>query len=174
MQKYFRRAKAACLCSYCCNLHVWFYDRVRLGRLEIATLRVDARAKEGKGEGEGKDYLSSAPSRAAQDSPYFLLSFGVSTRRFGEKKHSRARRKREKENTTWGRAWQSNGRKKSFAVEIGLQGVFTHVTSRIQICCNKRKRLHHKKRVHLPQDTNMATVLMLPTSVTWRTWRHLA
>ena len=49
---------------------------------------------------------------------------------------------------------------KSFAVEIGLQGVFTHVTSRFQICCNKRKRLHHKKRVHLPQDTNMATVLM--------------
>ena len=108
-----RRAKAACLCLYCCNLHVWFYDRVRLGRLEIATLGVDARAKEGKGEGEGKGYLSSAPSRAAQDSPYFLLSFGVSTRRFGEKKHSRARRKREKENTTWGRAWQSNGRKKA-------------------------------------------------------------
>ena len=49
---------------------------------------------------------------------------------------------------------------KSFAVEIGLQNVFTHVTSRFQICCNKRKRLHHKKRVHLPQDTNMATVLM--------------
>ena len=49
---------------------------------------------------------------------------------------------------------------KSFAVEIGLQSVFTHVTSRFQICCNKRKRSHHKKRVHLPQDTNMATVLM--------------
>ena len=47
-----------------------------------------------------------------QDSPYFLLSFGVSTRRFGEKKHSRARRKREKENTTWGQLGNRMGAKK--------------------------------------------------------------
>ena len=140
-----------------------------MGRLEIATLRVDARAKEGKGEGEGKDYLSSAPSRAAQDSPYFLLSFGVSTRRFGEKKTFARPKKTGKGKHYLGSSLAIEWAQKSFAVEIGLQGVFTHVTSRFQICCNKRKRLHHKKRVHLPQDTNMATVLMLPTSATWRT-----
>ena len=53
VQAYFRRTKAACLCSYCCNLHVSFYDRVRLGRLQKATLRVGARVKEGKRGGEG-------------------------------------------------------------------------------------------------------------------------
>ena len=29
------RAKAACLCSYCCCHHLRFYDRGRLGRVEI-------------------------------------------------------------------------------------------------------------------------------------------
>ena len=47
-------AKAACLCSYCCSHHLWFYDRGRLGRVEIATLGVGARAKEGKGGGGGE------------------------------------------------------------------------------------------------------------------------
>ena len=41
-----------------------------MGRVEIATLRVSARLKEGKGEEEG---------RKIPPSPYFLLSFGVST-----------------------------------------------------------------------------------------------
>ena len=47
MQAYFGRAKAACLCSYCCNRHLC-YDGGRLGRVKIVTLRVGARAKEGK------------------------------------------------------------------------------------------------------------------------------
>ena len=41
----FRWAKPACLCSYCCIHHHWFNDRGRLGIVEIATLRVGARAK---------------------------------------------------------------------------------------------------------------------------------
>ena len=89
--------------------------------------------------------------------PPLFWSFNTSLSR---EKHSRARRKREKESTTWGRAWQSNACKKALRSRFGLQSVFTHVTSRFQICCNKRKRLRHKKRVHLPQDTNMATVFM--------------
>ena len=51
MQAYFGRAKAACLCSYCCNLHLR-YDRGRLGRVKIVTLRVGVKAKEGNGVGE--------------------------------------------------------------------------------------------------------------------------
>ena len=53
MQAYFGRAKAACLCSYCCNRHLC-YDGGRLGRVKIVTLRVSARAKEGKREGGGE------------------------------------------------------------------------------------------------------------------------
>ena len=53
MQAYFGRAKAACLCSYCCNRHLC-YDGGRLGRVNIVTLRVGARAKEGKRGGEGE------------------------------------------------------------------------------------------------------------------------
>ena len=53
MQAYFERAKAACLCSYCCNRHLC-YDGGRLGRVKIVTLRVGARAKEGKGGGGGE------------------------------------------------------------------------------------------------------------------------
>ena len=53
MQVYFGRAKAACLCSYFCNRHLC-YDEGRLGGLKIVTLRVGARAKEGKGEGGGE------------------------------------------------------------------------------------------------------------------------
>ena len=47
MQAYFGRAKAACLCSYCCNRYLC-YDGGRLGRVKIVILRVGARAKEGK------------------------------------------------------------------------------------------------------------------------------
>ena len=36
MQAYFGRAKAACLCSYCCNRHLC-YDGGRLGRVKIVT-----------------------------------------------------------------------------------------------------------------------------------------
>ena len=38
MQAYFGWAKA-CSCSYCCSRHFWFYDRGRLGRVEILTLK---------------------------------------------------------------------------------------------------------------------------------------
>ena len=47
MQAYFGWAKP-CSCSYCCSRHLWFYDSGRLGRVEIVTLTVGARAKEGK------------------------------------------------------------------------------------------------------------------------------
>ena len=53
MRAYFGRAKAACLCSYCCNRHLC-YDGGRLGRVKIVTLRVGARAKEGKRGGGGE------------------------------------------------------------------------------------------------------------------------
>ena len=49
----FGRAKAACLCSYCCNRHLC-YDGGGLRRVKIVTLKVG-------------------------DSPYFLPSFRVST-----------------------------------------------------------------------------------------------
>ena len=39
--------------SYCCNRHLC-YDGGRLGRVKIVTLRVGARAKEGKGGGGGE------------------------------------------------------------------------------------------------------------------------
>ena len=52
MRAYFGRAKAACLCSYCCNRHLC-YDG-GLGRLKIVILRVGARAKEGKRGGRGE------------------------------------------------------------------------------------------------------------------------
>ena len=69
VQAYFGRAKAACLCSYCCNRHLWFYDGGRLGRVNIVTLRVGANLK------------------------HFHLSSGVSTWRFHEQKHCMARPK---------------------------------------------------------------------------------
>ena len=56
LQTYFGQAKTACLCLYCtcCSCHLWFYNRGgRLRRVEIAALMVGARAKEGKGGGEG-------------------------------------------------------------------------------------------------------------------------
>ena len=44
MQAYFGWAKP-CSCSwYCCSRHLWFYDSGRLGRVEIVTLTVGARA----------------------------------------------------------------------------------------------------------------------------------
>ena len=56
MQAYFGWAKpCSCLCSwYCFSRHLWFYDSGRLGRLEIVTLTVGARAKEGKRGGGGE------------------------------------------------------------------------------------------------------------------------
>ena len=56
MQAYFGRAKAACLCSYCCN-RLFCHDGGRLGSVKIVTLRVGARAKEGtRGGGGEKKY----------------------------------------------------------------------------------------------------------------------
>ena len=60
------------------------------GRVKTVTLRVGARAKERKGEGEGRKttafFLLSlpTPSFAPFESPRFLLWFGVSTWRFHE------------------------------------------------------------------------------------------
>ena len=68
LEAYFGRAKAACLCSYCYKRHLWFYDGGRLGKLKIVTLRIGANLK------------------------HFHLSSGVSTWRFREQKHWRARR----------------------------------------------------------------------------------
>ena len=48
--------KLLVLCSYCCNCHLR-YDGGRLGRVKIVTLRVGAKAKEGKREGEKVDFL---------------------------------------------------------------------------------------------------------------------
>ena len=45
-------AEAACLCSYCCNRPLC-YDGGRQGRVKIVTLRVGARAKEGRIGGVG-------------------------------------------------------------------------------------------------------------------------
>ena len=68
LEAYFGRAKAACLSSYCYRRHLWFYDGGRLGRVKIVTLRIGANLK------------------------HFHLSSGVSTWRFREQKHWRARR----------------------------------------------------------------------------------
>jgi len=81
--------------KYCCNRHLWFYDRGRSGRVEIVPLWVGARAKEGNGGGKKKYSFSSfllspCPLLAPFDSPHFLLSPRVST----SKKNSRTRRKR--------------------------------------------------------------------------------
>ena len=65
VQAYFGWAKP-CSCSHCCSRHLWFYDSGRLVR----------RRKKESG-----------------DPPLFLLS-SVSTWRFREQKHLRARRKR--------------------------------------------------------------------------------
>ena len=99
MQAYYGLAKIACLCSYCCYRHLWFYDSERLWRVEIATLRVGATVKEGKGQGEGRkkcgifSRISPPPPPLTLTRPIFS-SFGVSTRCFREQKHSLARRKR--------------------------------------------------------------------------------
>ena len=53
-----------CSCSYWCSRHLRFYDSGRLGRVEIVTLGVSARAKEG------------SPVPAPFGSPHFLLSSG--------------------------------------------------------------------------------------------------
>ena len=61
VQSYFGRPKAACFCSYYCNHHLC-YDGGRLGRVKTVTLRVGARAKEGKKGGGGeKKYSSLSP-----------------------------------------------------------------------------------------------------------------
>ena len=54
--------------KYCCSRHLWFYDSGRLGRVEIVTLTVGARAKEGKGAG-GKE-KKNTPAR-------YHCSFGM-------------------------------------------------------------------------------------------------
>ena len=69
LEAYFGRAKAAFLCSYCYERHLWFYDGGRLGRVKIVTLRIGANLK------------------------HFHLSSGVSTWRFYEQKHCMARPK---------------------------------------------------------------------------------
>ena len=73
MQACFGRAKAACLCSYCCNRHLC-YDGGRLERVKIVTLRVGARAKEGKRGGP------------------FFPSFRVSTCAFASKTFARPKK----------------------------------------------------------------------------------
>ena len=84
MQAYFGRAKAAWLCSYCCNRHLC-YDGGRLGRVKIVALGVGARAKEGK-KGGGGEKKYPAPF----DSPHFLPSFRVSTCAFASPKKTHA------------------------------------------------------------------------------------
>ena len=90
----FGRAKTAFLCSYGCNCRLC-YDGGRLGRVKIGTLRVGARAKEGKRGGEEKihRFLFSlpAPYPAPFDSPHFAFEFQHALSRG---KHSQARRKR--------------------------------------------------------------------------------
>ena len=89
-QVYFGQSKAACLYSYCCSHHLWFYDRGRLGRVETAALQVDTRAKEGKGEGGGEKkilfFLFSlpAPSPFPLTRPISSSLREVSTWRFRE------------------------------------------------------------------------------------------
>ena len=70
MQAYFGWAKAACLCSYCCNRHLC-YDGGRLGRVKIVTL--------------GAPPSPSPFFPASFDSPHFLPSFRVSTCAFASK-----------------------------------------------------------------------------------------
>ena len=54
MQACFGWAKPWWYSWYCCSRHLWFYDSGRLGRVEIVSLTVGARAKEGKGGGGGE------------------------------------------------------------------------------------------------------------------------
>ena len=83
MQAYFGWAKPCSCLYYCCSRHLWFYDSGRLGGVEIVTLTVGARAKEGKGGGGGGgkkkfffSLLSPRPLPSPFDSHYFLLSSG--------------------------------------------------------------------------------------------------
>ena len=79
---------------------IFDFDRGRLGRVEIVTLGVGARAKEGKGEGGGEkkntpfSLLSPRPLPAPFDSPYFLISSGVSIWRFHDQIKTFARPKK--------------------------------------------------------------------------------
>ena len=91
------RARATCSCSYCCNRHRC-YDGGRLGRIKIVTLRVGARAKEGKRGGEGEKKIFSSlflpPTPLHFDSPHFLPSFRVSTCAFPSKTFARPKKTR--------------------------------------------------------------------------------
>ena len=87
VQAHFGRAKAACLCSYCCNHHLC-YDGGRLGRVKIVTLRVGARAKEAKRGGGGEKNTPLLLTRPIF-SPLFEFQHALS-----RAKHSRTRRKR--------------------------------------------------------------------------------
>ena len=86
MQAYFGRAKAACLCSYCCNRDLC-YGGGRLGRVKIVALGVGTRAKEGKNGGGGEKKYP-----APFDSPHFLPSFRVSTCAFASKTFARPKK----------------------------------------------------------------------------------
>ena len=87
MQAYFGWAKPCSCSKYCCSRHLWFYDRGRLGRVEIVTLTVGARAKEGKGGGGGEKknlFSLPAPSPLPLTRPISSSLREVSTWRFRE------------------------------------------------------------------------------------------
>ena len=150
MQAYFGRAKAAWLCSYCCNRHLC-YDGGRLGRVKIVALGVGAGAKEGK-KGGGGEKKYPAPF----DSPHFLPSFRVSTCAFTSKPFARP--------------------KKTPALQAKPNRAFslTWPTSML-IYWNKTKFLH-KKRYQLPQDW-FGTPTWPPFhcfgTLIWPPWRHV-
>ena len=150
MQAYFGRAKAACLCSYCCNRHLC-YDGGRLGRVKIVTLRVGARAKEAKRGGGGEKNTPLLLTRPIF-SPLFEFQHALS-----RANHSRARRKR---------------------LHCRLSQIerfqLTWPTSML-IYWNKTKFLH-KKRFQLPQDW-FGTPTWPPFhcfgTLIWPPWRHV-
>ena len=150
MQAYFGRAKAAWLCSYCCNRHLC-YDGGRLGRVKIVALGVGARAKEGK-KGGGGEKKYPAPF----DSPHFLPSFRVSTCAFTSKPFARPKKTpalQAKPNRTFSLTWPTS----------------------MLIYWNKTKCLH-KKRYQLPQDW-FGTPTWPPFhcfgTLIWPPWRHV-
>ena len=87
-------AGESCLC---CNRHRC-YDTGRLGRVKIVTLRVGARAKEGKRGGEGEKKIFSSlflpPTPLLLTRPHFLPSFRISTCAFASKTFARLKKTR--------------------------------------------------------------------------------
>ena len=92
MQAYFGWVKAACLCLYFCNRHLC-YDGGRLGRVKIVTLRVGARAKEGKRGGGGEKKIPLLPTPLLLTRPIFSPLFEFQHALL-QAKHLCARRKR--------------------------------------------------------------------------------